>query len=1305
MSAAGHIPSLNALIWISVKPLFRIIIPGSIGFLLTKKGIFPPTGPRIASMLIMNCTLPALLFSKLVPSFNSSNISAMGPIILVGFFYQLYDFLCSIAVRATTQTPRKFRYGFVAAFTFSNWGDLPTAVAQALTAQAPFGGTSDENLAIAYIAIFIMVNYVSMFPLQGIYLVKMDYVSPVDARLEIEIEDRGGWRKWLNRVRRGKPMMWEMEEEREKMRREKEEKGKGKGKEADEGGEGVAVKTLGKNDANLDATLLSEITEIRTPLQRISSTTSRTAPPSVPFPNPSPTPSIILDPSNDPRAYIRVLHSIKSFLLSLVSPPTVTLLTGLVIALVPVLKSLFVLDASSWHPTAPDGTAPLAFIYDTATFVGAASVPLGLLVLGSSMAKMQIPRPISKLPLWSIFWMAVLKMAILPLVGFFFVQGLTYHTGMSYGYVPTYTQIFGPENGDNNADLLAAYLIAQALVGGGAECGPVNPLAQMSKLYQQDRSLQQDHYGSQAGPSSSRFRQAGGPTQTPDEAARFFSRSHSHSPAPQPFDLSPLNRALTPQASAGAAPAWAQAFQHQNDAGGIAIPGRQNGEFGKAFDRPLQHQHQQPNQWSGDFMRHHQQQQQQAGRVEGQQHQQMAVPQPQSYGMGMGMMRRSPMMFQNQGVGMPMQAERSDVDMMQVSGQQASTDWESAFLAQEAASALSTAQSQPATQFNVSDTQSRDALARTAAELVSTVESLERQRAAGEGDSTNTKFANSSFMDLMRKLRDGEVAVEGDKVVEQIGPTVDKGKGRAFEPAREEEGRVGAAPPSFGLAPSVGSGPTLAQFAQRQHSYAEQQGLDAEMIRERERGYRQADDDLWAEEDTARAQREAKGKGKARMQFQGKARMQFQGDGGMMEEDDGVEDGSFLLRDEKSSERMHMDTSVPLASSYWDEDFDASMIVGGHGRQSPTGKVRELSAQQKEWETLQADWDNFEATATGIKPVSETAGAASTSAQTINGYTFSQNNPYYEETTRTHSMHTQHATSAPRTTFDSILEHEAAVQRDPQDASAWLALGIKQQENEREELAIKALLQAASLDPTSGAAYLALAVSYTNENERSSAYEAVDKWVDSLARTGGYAREVENYRDMFGTLPMSSHERHEYLTGMLIQLAQSRAEVGEVDADVQIGLGVLFNTSEEYEKASDCFGSALGVRPDDPLLFNRLGATLANSGKTDLSIQYYLEALELHPAYVRARFNLAVANMNLGQYEQAVEHLMTSLSIQEQDVQLRDGDDDNSPDVGVTSQTLWDSLNIALLMMHRGDLAVHTSTRDLNALRSHFSPA
>lgn len=39
----------------------------------------------------------------------------------------------------------------------------------------------------------------------------------------------------------------------------------------------------------------------------------------------------------------------------------------------------------------------------------------------------------------------------------------------------------------------------------------------------------------------------------------------------------------------------------------------------------------------------------------------------------------------------------------------------------------------------------------------------------------------------------------------------------------------------------------------------------------------------------------------------------------------------------------------------------------------------------------------------------------------------------------------------------------------------------------------------------------------------------------------------------------------------------------------------------------------------DWLLYNRVGATLANSGHPDEALQYYYNALELNPGYIRAR--------------------------------------------------------------------------------------
>lgn len=512
-----------------------------------------------------------------------------------------------------------------------------------------------------------------------------------------------------------------------------------------------------------------------------------------------------------------------------------------------------------------------------------------------------------------------------------------------------------------------------------------------------------------------------------------------------------------------------------------------------------------------------------------------------------------------------------------------------------------------------------DELARTAARLLESVE-----------HDTGAKFQQSQFLSLMKKLRDREVVIDGSEIV-----GADKGKSR--EPPTKE---------------SLHNLMSQGTFQSTNNMAPPARALDPQVQSELE--------ELWADEDRQR---------------EGVPSRAFVGDGGniaeRMREDD---------IDAREFERWSGTAAgVTGAKSSWEETMDDDFVGRAWTGREGAGVH---GAQSNEWDKLQSDWDEFEASTAGVRRTRISEPFPFEAPQ----YHFNENNPYAHATTRHHAAHTV-GLRDPRT--DSVLECEAQVQQDPTSADAWYNLGMRQQENEREIQAIAALRRAVELDPNMQDAWLALSVSYTNENDRAETLAAIERWIDTAT---AYSDVVMSYRTSVGTQKTSDEQR---VVGELMAMARASMSRPQdaATADVQVALGVLFNASSEYDKAVDCFSTALGMRPDDYLLYNRIGATMSNSGRSDEALVYYQHALSLHPGFARCHFNMSISCLNLRMYAEAAEHAYTALTLQHA------SDDDGVPmSKNLQSTNLWETLRVSLELMDRPELAAKCASRDISQL-------
>lgn len=275
---------------------------------------------------------------------------------------------------------------------------------------------------------------------------------------------------------------------------------------------------------------------------------------------------------------------------------------------------------------------------------------------------------------------------------------------------------------------------------------------------------------------------------------------------------------------------------------------------------------------------------------------------------------------------------------------------------------------------------------------------------------------------------------------------------------------------------------------------------------------------------------------------------------------------------------------------------------------------------------------------------------------------------------------------------EAALAFEAAIQQDQNHINAWLKLGEVQTQNEKEIAGIAALEKCLELHPENSEALMTLAISYINEGYDNAAFATLERWISTK-----YPNVAEQARQQNPSIDDEDRfSLNKRVTHLFMNAAQLSPDHASMDPDVQMGLGVLFYANEDFDKTIDCFRAALSIKPDDPILWNRLGASLANSNRSEEAVNAYFKALELKPTFVRARYNLGVSCINIGCYKEAAEHLLSGISMHQ--VEGTGSLSHNQ------SSSLTETLKRAFLAMDRRDLLEKVKPgMDLSIFRDEFN--
>lgn len=442
--------STGAVIWSAVKPVIKIYLIAMTGFFLAKRNMLTVETTRSLSDIILTVLLPCLTFNKVVANVEGSDIKSIGVICLSAVVIFGAGGLCAFIVRSISPVPKKWAGGVLAGGIFPNISDIPIAYIQ--TMDSGFILTPEQGeKGIAHVIIFLAMFMLCLFNLGGFRLMEYDFRDTGDVEsqnVELKKQEMPGISDNLSKL----PTDHGEDEEDDEDDSESmvntapvaitEDTVRQRRRSSIV--PAVSRSTLERfNTAQSTFSTVSSVRSIsravdlrRLPSQGMNDVIDQYSEAGMPTPIETTRSRLarILtsdvgvtgeDIINSTPTFMQRFHlSIVSFFIqNCLRPCSLALIISLTVAFIPWVKALFV-TTTVYMPNAPDQMPPLSFIMDYTSYIGAASVPMALLLLGGCIARLKLG------DLAPGFWISacslvVLRLCVMPILGVLWVNRLT----------------------------------------------------------------------------------------------------------------------------------------------------------------------------------------------------------------------------------------------------------------------------------------------------------------------------------------------------------------------------------------------------------------------------------------------------------------------------------------------------------------------------------------------------------------------------------------------------------------------------------------------------------------------------------------------------------------------------------------------------------------------------------------------------------------------------------------------------------------------------------------------------------------